>query len=184
MLVAYLLVRLFPLEITVDTKPLLSMSFFMHWDFGMSSQDMIEMITWPSTLKTSLKVASSFYYIKYCKIVMWLIYCSWCHSNKEHLQWIRHLFSGQENNFNKYNESQSTTQGTPYDYYSVMHYGKNDFSNGNGSTITTKRPEFQDVIGQRLEMSEYDVIELNKRYKCSEYFPQCPLVVCVLLHDC
>ncbi len=65
-----------------------------------------------------------------------------------------------------------------------MHYGKNDFSNGKGFTITTKRPEFQDVIGQRLEMSEYDVTELNKRYKCSEYFPQCPLVLCVLLHYC
>ncbi len=65
----------------------------------------------------------------------------------------------------------TTTQDTPYDFYSVMHYDKNAFSNGNGSTIITKRPEFQDVIGQRLDMSEYDVIELNKLYKCSEYFP-------------
>ncbi len=58
-----------------------------------------------------------------------------------------------------------------------MHYDKNAFSNGKGFTITTKRPEFQDVIGQYLEMSEYDAIELNKLYKCSEYFPQCYLVL-------
>ncbi len=54
-----------------------------------------------------------------------------------------------------------------------MHYDKNAFSNGNGATIITKRPEFQDVIGQRLDLSEYDVIELNKLYNCSEYFPHC-----------
>ncbi|RXN10264.1 meprin A subunit beta-like protein [Labeo rohita] len=61
----------------------------------------------------------------------------------------------------------STTQDTPYDYYSVMHSDKNESSNGNGPTIITKHPEFQGVIGQRLDMSEYDVIELNKLYKCS-----------------
>lgn len=64
----------------------------------------------------------------------------------------------------------SSVQGTPYDYLSVMHYGKNEFSNGNGSTVITKRPEFQDVIGQRMEMSEYDAFELNGLYKCSKYF--------------
>ncbi|KAL1259433.1 hypothetical protein QQF64_010010 [Cirrhinus molitorella] len=77
------------------------------------------------------------------------------------------IIKGYESIFTKYNEDQATTQGTPYDYYSVMHYDKNAFSNGNGSTITTKRPEFQDVIGQLLDMSEYDVIELNKLYKCN-----------------
>ncbi len=50
-----------------------------------------------------------------------------------------------------------------------MHFDKNAFSNGNGPTIITKSPELQDVIGQLMEMSEYDVIELNKLYKCSEY---------------
>lgn len=64
----------------------------------------------------------------------------------------------------------STTQETPYDYYSVMHFDKNAFSNGNGSTIITKSPELQDMIGQLMEMSEHDVTELNKLYKCSEYF--------------
>ncbi|XP_073703909.1 meprin A subunit beta-like [Garra rufa] len=80
---------------------------------------------------------------------------------------FKNIITGNERNFNKYSKNVSTTQDTPYDYYSVMHYDKNALSNGNGSTIITKRPEFQDVIGQLLEMSEYDVIELNKLYKCN-----------------
>ncbi len=63
----------------------------------------------------------------------------------------------------------STTQETPYDYYSVMHFDKNAFSNGNRPTIITKSPELQDVIGQLMEMNEYDATELNELYKCSEY---------------
>uniref|UniRef100_A0A4W5PSI4 Metalloendopeptidase n=1 Tax=Hucho hucho TaxID=62062 RepID=A0A4W5PSI4_9TELE len=62
----------------------------------------------------------------------------------------------------------TTTLGTPYDYYSVMHYSKDAFTNGNGSTIITKQPEFQDVIGQRLEMSSNDVLKLNRMYSCSK----------------
>ncbi|KAG1927637.1 meprin A subunit beta [Pimephales promelas] len=74
------------------------------------------------------------------------------------------ILKGYESYFNKSSENVSST---PYDYYSVMHFDQNAFSNGNGSTIITKRPEFQDVIGQLMEMSEYDAIELNKLYKCN-----------------
>ncbi|XP_056090340.1 meprin A subunit beta-like [Rhinichthys klamathensis goyatoka] len=74
------------------------------------------------------------------------------------------IIKGNESYFNK---SSGNVSGTPYDYYSVMHFDQNAFSNGNGSTIITKRPEFQDVIGQLMEMSEYDAIELNKLYKCN-----------------
>nr|XP_055065937.1 meprin A subunit beta-like [Misgurnus anguillicaudatus] len=73
----------------------------------------------------------------------------------------------QKSNFDKHSENVTSLQGTPYDYMSVMHYDKNAFSNGNGSTIITKRPEFQDVIGQRIDMSEYDAFELNKLYSCN-----------------
>ncbi|XP_030641226.1 meprin A subunit beta-like [Chanos chanos] len=86
----------------------------------------------------------------------------------EHVTIIwENILAGREHNFNKHNQSEITTQGTPYDYTSVMHYGKDGFTNGNGSTIITKLPEFQDVIGQRLDMSSYDVVELNKLYKCN-----------------
>ncbi|KAJ8388859.1 hypothetical protein AAFF_G00126150 [Aldrovandia affinis] len=72
-----------------------------------------------------------------------------------------------EHNFRKILKNESTTQGTPYDYNSLMHYGPNAFSNGNGTTIITKLPQFQDVIGQRLGMSHYDMVELNKLYNCT-----------------
>ncbi|KAI7807192.1 putative meprin A subunit beta-like, partial [Triplophysa rosa] len=82
---------------------------------------------------------------------------------------IKHenIKAGYEREFNKRSENVSSVQGTPYDYMSLMHYGKASYSNGNGSTIITKRPEFQDMIGQNLDMSEYDAIELNRLYKCN-----------------
>ncbi|XP_071764596.1 meprin A subunit beta-like [Centroberyx gerrardi] len=73
---------------------------------------------------------------------------------------------GKENNFGKVSKKYSSTQGVAYDYNSVMHYGKNAFSNGNGSTIITKDPKFQDVIGQRLEVSPDDMLKLNRLYRC------------------
>uniref|UniRef100_A0A3P9HB57 Metalloendopeptidase n=1 Tax=Oryzias latipes TaxID=8090 RepID=A0A3P9HB57_ORYLA len=79
------------------------------------------------------------------------------------------ILKGRENNFDKAGSDISTTHETPYDYRSVMHYSKDAFNNGNGSTIITIDPKFQNVIGQRLEMSHYDVLELNRLYNCSKY---------------
>ncbi|XP_071326671.1 meprin A subunit beta-like [Trachinotus anak] len=74
---------------------------------------------------------------------------------------------GKEHNFLKHSSNTTTTLGTMYDYTSVMHYGKDAFSNGNGSTIVTNLPEYRDVIGQRLEMSSNDVLKLQKLYDCT-----------------
>ncbi|XP_077383203.1 meprin A subunit beta-like [Festucalex cinctus] len=77
---------------------------------------------------------------------------------------FENIRAGREHNFRKVNGS--ITQGVPYDYLSVMHYGNYAFSNGKGSTIITKDPAFKDVIGQRLGMSQRDVQELNLLYNC------------------
>ncbi|KAM9310759.1 meprin A subunit beta-like [Pholidichthys leucotaenia] len=77
------------------------------------------------------------------------------------------VIEGFKSNFEKVSSEYSSTNEVPYDYWSVMHYGKNAFTNGNGSTIITTDPAFQDVIGQRLEMSPSDVLELNRLYKCN-----------------
>uniref|UniRef100_A0A3B3HAL8 Metalloendopeptidase n=1 Tax=Oryzias latipes TaxID=8090 RepID=A0A3B3HAL8_ORYLA len=88
------------------------------------------------------------------------------------------ILKGKEHNFNKFPRDVSTTHGTPYDYWSVMHYSKDAFTNGNGSTIITLDPKFQNVIGQTLEMSHYDVLELNLLYKCTMILDQQKLAYC------
>ncbi|XP_027142006.1 meprin A subunit beta isoform X2 [Larimichthys crocea] len=70
-------------------------------------------------------------------------------------------------NFKKLSPSLTTTFNAPYDYMSVMHYGKNHFSSNSKNTIVTKLPEYQDRIGQRMEMSPTDVYKLNRLYNCN-----------------
>ncbi|XP_072249989.1 meprin A subunit beta-like [Leuresthes tenuis] len=80
---------------------------------------------------------------------------------------LDNVLEGKKHNFRKVGSDESTTHGVPYDYWSVMHYSKSAFTNGNGATIITKDPKFQDVIGQNLEISTSDVQELNLLYKCN-----------------
>uniref|UniRef100_A0A8C8VHG2 Metalloendopeptidase n=1 Tax=Pelusios castaneus TaxID=367368 RepID=A0A8C8VHG2_9SAUR len=75
--------------------------------------------------------------------------------------------SGKENNFNKYDDKTSSSLNVPYDYTSVMHYSKTAFMNGTEPTIVTNIPDFMDVIGQRMDFSDYDLQKLNRLYNCS-----------------
>uniref|UniRef100_A0A3P9PLC5 Metalloendopeptidase n=1 Tax=Poecilia reticulata TaxID=8081 RepID=A0A3P9PLC5_POERE len=77
------------------------------------------------------------------------------------------VIAEQEGYFKKLGSDLSTTHNVSYDYLSVMHSGKNVLSNGNGSTIITKDPKFQNVIGQRLDMSPQDAQKLKLLYKCN-----------------
>ncbi|KAM8966885.1 meprin A subunit beta-like [Pelodytes ibericus] len=74
---------------------------------------------------------------------------------------------GRENNFNKYNDTRSSALNVPYDYTSVMHYSKTAFQNVSEPTIVTRIPAFSDVIGQRMDFSDYDLEKLNRLYNCS-----------------
>uniref|UniRef100_A0A8C6J991 Uncharacterized protein n=1 Tax=Melopsittacus undulatus TaxID=13146 RepID=A0A8C6J991_MELUD len=80
--------------------------------------------------------------------------------------WER-VLSGHKHNFNKYDDKRSDSLNVPYDYTSVMHYSKNAFRNGTEPTIVTNIPDFMDVIGQRMDFSDYDLQKLNKLYNCS-----------------
>ncbi|XP_053101923.1 meprin A subunit beta [Hemicordylus capensis] len=75
--------------------------------------------------------------------------------------------TGKEGNFNKYDDKTSDFLNVPYDYTSVMHYSKTAFMNGTEPTIVTNIPAFIDVIGQRMDFSEYDIRKLSKLYNCS-----------------
>jgi len=49
-------------------------------------------------------------------------------------------FSDARNNFLKYSRSVIDSLGTPYDYRSVMHYGRKYFSKNGKDTITPLKP--------------------------------------------
>ncbi|KAL3980481.1 squalene monooxygenase [Sarotherodon galilaeus] len=80
---------------------------------------------------------------------------------------FENILEDYKHNFRIVGSYESTTHGVPYDYLSVMHYGKDYFTNGKGSTVITKDPKFENLIGQRVEMSTSDVQELNLLYKCN-----------------
>lgn len=75
---------------------------------------------------------------------------------------------GYEHNFDTYDDNIITDLNTPYDYESVMHYGPFSFNQNEGiPTITTKIPEFNGIIGQRLDFSAIDLKRLNRMYNCT-----------------
>jgi len=75
----------------------------------------------------------------------------------------RNIKSGMSFNFNKKSYSQVDSLNTPYDYDSMMHYGKTAFGNGR-VTIITKDKRYQDRIGQRRGFSKVDIQQINKMY--------------------
>ncbi|XP_017287865.1 meprin A, alpha (PABA peptide hydrolase), tandem duplicate 1 [Kryptolebias marmoratus] len=82
--------------------------------------------------------------------------------------WLDQVTPGLEHNFNKYNDDFITDQNTAYDYESIMHYRPFSFNkNESVPTITTKIPEFYNIIGQYLDFSRLDTLRLNRMYNCS-----------------
>uniref|UniRef100_A0A3Q1HYM6 Metalloendopeptidase n=1 Tax=Anabas testudineus TaxID=64144 RepID=A0A3Q1HYM6_ANATE len=79
-----------------------------------------------------------------------------------------YISEGKEHNFNTYNDTTSSSLGVPYDYGSMMHYSKTAFSNGTEPTIVTKIPAFSNVIGQRMEFSDSDLLKLHRLYNCTQ----------------
>ncbi|KAM4029157.1 meprin A subunit beta [Anomaloglossus baeobatrachus] len=74
-----------------------------------------------------------------------------------------------KSNFNKYDDSRSSNLNVPYDYTSVMHYGKTAFQISTDPTIVTRIDAFSDVIGQRMDFSDADLEKLNRLYNCSTF---------------
>ncbi|XP_045897224.1 meprin A subunit beta-like, partial [Micropterus dolomieu] len=77
-----------------------------------------------------------------------------------------HIKPGKDNNFESHDDTVSSALGVPYDYSSVMHYGKTYFSIDSEPTIVTKIPHFRDVIGQSMGFSASDLTKLNRLYNC------------------
>lgn len=85
----------------------------------------------------------------------------------------KNIMTGQEYNFNKLTEEEVNSLGLAYDFDSIMHYARNTFSKSTHldtilpqeDTDTKRRPE----IGQRVRLSQGDIAQTNKLYKC----PKC-----------
>jgi len=77
---------------------------------------------------------------------------------------------GNFNDYYKINFQKMDTNNlnTPYDYSSVMHYGRTAFGKYGAETITPI-PDPSVPIGQRDSLSEIDVLRINRLYKCWSY---------------
>ncbi|KAM7397192.1 hypothetical protein PAMP_020184 [Pampus punctatissimus] len=75
---------------------------------------------------------------------------------------MENVTPGKEHNFDKVN---TLNQETTYDYGSVMHYSKYAFSKNNQPTLVAI-PDSSVEFGTATEMSQKDIIRLNRLYKC------------------
>jgi len=76
------------------------------------------------------------------------------------------ITAGTEGNFNKYDNETVEDYGEPYDYSSVLHYTAYAFSKNGEMTIVPLQEGAEEVMGQRLQMTQSDINKLNVMYKC------------------
>lgn len=74
--------------------------------------------------------------------------------------------SGLWYNFKKYQPGQADTLGEPYDKSSIMHYGNYAFSNRRGQKTIVSKSNPNEVLGQRRKLSDIDIRQLRKYYRC------------------
>jgi tolkin protein len=87
------------------------------------------------------------------------------------------IMPGQENNFYTVAPNEVDSLGEPYDFQSIMHYARNTFSKATELDSIVPRPELlpsgggfvRHDIGQRVKLSDGDVAQANKLYRC----PKC-----------
>jgi len=79
---------------------------------------------------------------------------------------ISFFFSGEEQNFEKHDLHESTYLNEVYDTESIMHYGRTAFSKNAQPTILAIGDPNK-LIGQRYNLSQIDIAQLNALYDCS-----------------
>ncbi|XP_078421444.1 uncharacterized protein LOC144694744, partial [Cetorhinus maximus] len=80
------------------------------------------------------------------------------------IEW-KNVWPGYEHNFLKQNTNNLKTK---YDYGSILHYSRTAFSKTGQPTL---RPllDTDTVIGQRIRLSELDLMKVNRLYNCTTY---------------
>jgi len=87
-------------------------------------------------------------------------------------------------NFIKYDYTKIDSLGEPYDYESIMHYKGDTFAKHNTLAITTLDPSKQKLIGQRNLLSQSDLKQIRKLYKCDEAPPMTVVPIPTLNPSC
>uniref|UniRef100_A0A3P8WXE0 Metalloendopeptidase n=1 Tax=Cynoglossus semilaevis TaxID=244447 RepID=A0A3P8WXE0_CYNSE len=70
-------------------------------------------------------------------------------------------------NAHDFHKKDTNNLDTPYDYSSIMHYGRTAFSSALGAETITPIPDSSVPTGQREDMSDLDVLRVNRLYGCS-----------------
>ncbi|UMM39016.1 hypothetical protein L5515_016239 [Caenorhabditis briggsae] len=78
--------------------------------------------------------------------------------------------TGQDYNFEKSKPDEVDSLDEPYDFSSIMHYARDTFSRGAFYDTILPKPNsgFRLEIGQRVQLSDGDIRQTKKLYKCSE----------------
>lgn len=74
-------------------------------------------------------------------------------------------------NFNKYSHDLIDDLQVPYDYTSIMHYGKKQFSK-NGKDTLRALHDPNTPLGQNTGFSSNDIQEIKTLYDCKSKFEQ------------
>lgn len=76
------------------------------------------------------------------------------------------IVKGEEHQFVKFSPLEATAFGTPYDYFSIMHYDSFAYSRNGRPTIMAKNKNINKVIGRMKKLSAGDVLRIRKMYNC------------------
>ncbi|XP_066438562.1 hatching enzyme 1.2-like [Eleutherodactylus coqui] len=72
-----------------------------------------------------------------------------------------------EDNWSEFSKVDTNNMNLPYDYASVMHYGRFSFSNTSGQPSLNPKPDQAVDIGQRYGLSPLDVSKVKTLYNCN-----------------
>ncbi|XP_018410012.1 PREDICTED: astacin-like metalloendopeptidase [Nanorana parkeri] len=80
------------------------------------------------------------------------------------IEWA-HISDVYKSNF-EMTQPPTNNLGLPYDYASVMHYGRYAFSKAPGKATIVPKPDARVFIGQRYGLSSLDLQKINRLYQC------------------
>ncbi|KAM8938763.1 astacin-like metalloendopeptidase [Pelodytes ibericus] len=73
-----------------------------------------------------------------------------------------------EGDWSNFDKVDTENMGLPYDYFSVMHYGRYSYTNTSAQATLMPKPDSTVEIGQRYGFSPLDVSKIKKLYECEQ----------------